>query len=362
MADERLYERMIKKAFRLAKKGEGYTSPNPLVGAVIFKGEKIIATGYHRKAGEPHAEANALQKAGSNARGASLAVNLEPCCHVGRTPPCTEAIIRAGIKKVIYSIKDPFSSVGGRGIRILTENGIKAVGGVFEKEARELNEVYLKYIITGRPFVVLKTAQTLDGRIATGSGDSKWISCEESLAFAHKLRARYDAVAIGSGTARADNPSLNVRYATGDDPMRIVITSSDNLSPQLNLFSDSHFKNSVVATTREVISKGVYRKVMTWPVRKGKNGLDLENFLERAAKHEIASILFEGGGRLGTSLIKQRLVDKYYLVIAPIIVGKGIDTIGDLGIGNISQAIKFDKTGFRKIGTDILFWGYPRSR
>jgi diaminohydroxyphosphoribosylaminopyrimidine deaminase/5-amino-6-(5-phosphoribosylamino)uracil reductase len=359
MSDDRLHTAMIKKAIQLARKGEGYTSPNPMVGAVIFNRDRIIATGYHKKAGGPHAEIVALRKAGEDARGASIAVNLEPCCHVGKTGPCTEAILLAGIKRVIYSIEDPFMRVNGNGARILDRKGIKVIKGICADDATRLNEAYLKYVTTGRPFVVLKTAQSLDGRIATRTGESQWISCPEALTFAHKLRARCDAVAIGSGTAMADNPKLTVRRVKGPNPLRIILTSSDALPTSMTLLAENDGNNTIVATTREQMAVGKYRMVTNWPVRKGKDGLDLSSFLERAGKNGVTSIMFEGGGRLATSLLKKKLVDKFYLIIAPLVIGTGTETVADLGVRRLGDAIRFDKYGFKKIGTDTLFWGYP---
>jgi len=235
MADDRLYEAMIKKAMGLARKGEGYTTPNPIVGAVIFNRDGIIATGYHKKAGGPHAERVAIERAGDEARGASIAINLEPCCHYGRTGPCTDAIIRAGLKEVVYSIEDPNPKVNCKGAQTLINNNIKVISGIYADEATRLNEVYLKYITTGRPFVVLKMAQSLDGRLAATGGDSQWISGEKARDFAHKLRARYDAVAVGTGTVRSDDPQLTVRRVRGKNPYRIIVTTSESLSGEIKL-------------------------------------------------------------------------------------------------------------------------------
>ncbi len=359
MADDKLFEAMMKKALRLARKGEGYTSPNPMVGAVIFNGDGVISAGYHKRAGEPHAEIVALRKAGDRARGASLAVNLEPCCHFGRTPPCTEAIIKAGIKEVICSIKDPHVRVRGRGYRQLSDNGIGIISGVYEKEATRLNEVYLSYVVTGRPFVVLKMAQSLNARITAGTGVSKRISCPEALSFVHKLRARYDAVAVGAGTVKTDNPRLTVRHVRGPDPLRIIITSSDDLPGKLNLFVKNHDNKTIVATSRDIISRKAYSAAITWPVRKRKSGLDLRDLLDQAGKRGVTSILFEGGQRLATSLIGQNLVNKLYLIITPTIIGRGIEAVADFGITRAAKAVRFDDCGFKKIGTDILFLGYP---
>jgi len=361
MADDRLYEAMIKRALKLAHKGDGYTSPNPVVGAVVFNRDGVIATGYHKRAGMPHAEREALNKAGDRARGASLAVNLEPCCHHGRTGPCTEAIIAAGIKEVVYSVEDPNPEVSCKGAGMLIDNGINVISGVGREEALRINEVYFKYMTTGRPFVVLKMAQSLDGRLATVGGDSKWISCPAALKFAHKLRALYDAAAVGAGTVRADDPSLTVRQVKGIDPYRIVITSSKDLSPSLNLFKNNEDKKTVVATSRQVIASQSYKDVSTWPIKKAGNHLDLEDVLIQAGRHEVTSVLVEGGGKLATELLRRRLVDKFYLVIAPRVIGRGIDAVGDLNTKKISQAITFKESGFRKMDIDTLFWGYPEN-
>jgi diaminohydroxyphosphoribosylaminopyrimidine deaminase/5-amino-6-(5-phosphoribosylamino)uracil reductase len=359
MTDDRMIRAMMAKALRLARRGEGLTSPNPMVGAVVFNRDGVIATGFHDKAGNPHAEIVALRKAGNRARGASLAVNLEPCCHHGRTGPCTEAIVAAGISEVIYAIDDPFDQVRGNGARYLRRHGVTVISGVLAAEAERLNEAYLTYVRTGRPFVVLKTAQSLDGRIATRTGESRWISCPEALAFAHRLRSRYDAVAVGAGTVRTDNPQLTVRLVKGRNPLRVIVTSSTSLRPELGLFVHNQDGKTIVATTREVIALGVYNSVTMWPVRKGPDGVDLKSLLEQAAKRGIISLLFEGGGRLATALLREKLVDKYYLVIAPMVIGQGKDAVGNLGTLTLSKAMRFNKYGFKKLGTDTLFWGYP---
>ncbi len=361
MADDRLDEAMIQKAIRLARKGEGYTSPNPMVGAVIYDDGGIIATGFHTRAGDRHAERVALARAGDRARGATLAVNLEPCCHYGRTGPCTDAIIAAGIKRVVFSIIDPFPQVNGNGERILSEHGIELVDGIARDEAMRLNEVYLKFVATGRPFVVLKLAQSLDGRIATQTGQSRWLTSDKARTFAHALRARYDAVVVGAGTIRVDNPQLTVRHVKGKNPRRIVVTTSPNLSTRSHVFSGNSDGNTVVATTREVIGRGAYSAVTTWAIRSRGGRLDLGNLLERAASEGMTSILVEGGNQLATSLLKAKLVDKLYLFLAPMIIGAGKDAVGDLSVRRLTDAVKFKEYGFKKLGQDMLFWGYPEA-
>lgn len=359
MADDRLDEAMIQKAIRLARKGEGYTSPNPMVGAVVYKDGGIIATGFHTRAGDPHAERVALARAGDRARGATLAVNLEPCCHHGRTGPCTDAIIAAGIKRVVFSMIDPFPQVNGNGARVLSDHGVELVNGVACDEAMRLNEVYLKFVATGRPFVVLKLAQSLDGRIATRTGQSRWLTSDKARKVAHVLRARYDAVVVGAGTIRTDNPQLTVRHVKGKNPRRIVVTTSPDLSTRSNVFSGNGDGNTVVATTREVIRRGAYSAVTTWAIRSRAGRLDLGSLLERAASEGMTSIMVEGGSQLATSFLKAKVVDKLYLFTAPMILGAGKEAIGDLSIRQPAEAVKFKEYGFEKIGRDMLFWGYP---
>jgi diaminohydroxyphosphoribosylaminopyrimidine deaminase/5-amino-6-(5-phosphoribosylamino)uracil reductase len=226
-------EKLMRLALRLAAKGRGKTSPNPMVGAVVVRGERIIGRGYHHKAGEPHAEVLALRQAGDRARGATLYLNLEPCSHFGRTPPCTQAILQAGIRRVVAGMKDPNPLVAGKGIRRLRRAGVQVDMGILAAECRELNAPFCKYITTGKPFIILKTACSLDGKIATGSGDSRWISSEESRRYVHHLRLHVDAVMVGSGTVLKDDPLLTVRLSRGESypqPLRVIVDS--RLRPQ----------------------------------------------------------------------------------------------------------------------------------
>jgi len=359
MSTDRLYDMMMKKALRLARRAEGETSPNPMVGAVIFRGDRVIATGYHKKAGGPHAEIIALRKAGAEARGASIAVTLEPCCHVGRTGPCTDALISAGISEVIYAVQDPNKKVKGRGRRQLIDRGIRVVDGVCREEASKLNEVYFTFTKTGRPFVTLKMAQTLDGRIATRSGDSQWITSPESRKLVHRLRATYDAVAVGSGTVLADNPKLTVRHLKGKNPYRIIVSSASRLPKSLHMFRENSDHKTVVATTKAHAGDRTFEGIETWSIRKNNNRLDLGHLLDVAAAAGITSVLFEGGVTLATALLKSRLVDKLYLFTAPKILGDGKPTFGNLGIARINKAIRFRDSSVVASGPDSLFTGYP---
>ncbi len=360
MADnsDRKYMQM---ALDLAEKGRGKVSPNPLVGAVVVKGKKIIGKGYHKKVGTPHAEINALKDAGDKARGASLYVTLEPCCHVGRTGPCTDAVIEAGIKEVIYALRDPNPVVRGKGAYQLRKAGIKVRSGILRTKAEELNEIYLKNVNEGRPFVILKLAMTLDGRIATPEGDSKWITGEKSRMMVHKLRSNYDAVAIGARTVIKDDPRLTVRNVKGLDPYRIIICQKANFGKTINLIKNNKDAKTIVATTAQSAKDIRAKNLTVWSLKKGNGGVSLSDFLEKAINFGITSILVEGGSRLATSFIKEDLVDKYYLFMAPKIVGSGIEAIGDLNIRKIADAINFENFEYStEYKPDLLFVGYRK--
>src|SRR4030066_1792998 len=235
----------MQKALSLAAKGKNRTSPNPMVGAVIVKGDKIIAADYHRKAGTPHAEILALKKAGSKARGAALYINLEPCCHTEKkTPPCTKSIIRSGIQKVVVALLDPNPKVSGRGIKKLQAAGIKTDVGIMKSKAEKLNEAFIKFITKKEPFVILKIAQSIDGKIATAKGESRWITGKEAREYVHKLRNEVDAVLVGIGTVRKDNPSLDCRIKGGRNPYRIIVDS--NLCISLNAKVLKHNDNKTI--------------------------------------------------------------------------------------------------------------------
>ena len=352
----------LKIALELAEKGRGQTSPNPMVGAVVVKDGEMIGQGYHKRAGEPHAEVMALQEACGLAKDATLYVNLEPCCHYGRTSPCTESIISAGIGRVVFCMKDPNPKVNGKGASILRRAGIKVDMGILKKEAMQLNEAYVKFIETGLPFVILKTAQSPDGRIATISGDSRWISCPDSREFAHSLRASADAVAVGAGTVRADNPQLTVRLAKGGNPYRIIISRHPDFSPGINLFAHNGDAKTILATSSSSVKKMKTKNLIVWHIKKNRDGLLLSDFLRKAGEFGIQILLIEGGGRLATSFLRQKLVDRLYFVIAPMIIGRGREAVGELNIRKLIKAIRFESPGFMPCGDDILFSGYPKRK
>lgn len=354
---------LMHRAFLLAFKGWGRTLPNPMVGAVLAKNGKIIAEGYHRGPGLPHAEIEAIRKAGKRARGAALYVNLEPCCHQGRTGPCTEAIVEAGIKKVIYAATDPNPLVNGKGAKNLKKAGVEVTNGLMSWEAARLNEVYFGMMKNERPYVTLKLAQSLDGRIAALGGDSKWISSAESRKLAHRLRAESDAVLVGMGTVRQDNPSLTVRHIKGRNPYRIIVSTDMKLPKSVRLVSDNKDFKTIVATassSNQSSRKSKSNGMTYWTVKKSaQRKVDLADLLQKAKEFGIHSILVEGGAEIAASFLKEKLVDKIVLITAPILIGKGIDAIGDLGLKSINRAIKFKDSYRFQSGPDEVFVGYP---
>jgi len=349
-------ERFMRRALRLSERARGQTSPNPLVGAVLVRDGRIVGEGYHRRAGEPHAEVVALDRAGKQAEGTTLYVTLEPCVHFGRTPPCVDRIIERGVAEVVCALMDPDSRVSGRGIEKLREAGVGVRLGVLEEAARKTNEVYLKYITTGMPFVVLKLAQSLDGRIATRTGDSKWITGEKARRFVHRLRSQMDAVMVGVDTVIRDDPQLNVRWVKGKHPLKIVLDSQLGIPSEAQVFEGERL---ILATTersseekrRLVEEKGA--QVWMLPDRDGY--VDLTEVMRKAGQEGITSILIEGGSKVATSALKARVVDKLMIFIAPKMIGRGTDAIGDLGIARIGEAIELEDVKLRRIGEDVLY-------
>lgn len=353
------------RALVLAARAKGRTSPNPMVGAVIVKNGRIISEGYHRKAGTDHAEVVALKKAGERAAGATAYVTLEPCCHTGFTGPCSDALIRAGIARVVFATVDPNPIVKARGGRRLRGAGIEVSIGLMRKEAEELNEIYFGYHRLGRPFVTLKMAQTLDGRIATLSGQSQWISGPETLKMVHRLRAENDGVLVGAGTVRHDDPSLTVRLVRGNNPYRIVLTGSGRLPKVAKLFQNNDDSRTVVASTAEGIAKLSRRQgfngLTFWSLKPDRQGRpQLSDLLAKADAFGLRSLLVEGGAEVATTFLKAGLVDKLVLVVAPMLIGRGRDTIGDLAVRTLDRAIRLDRVSVHRIGKDVVVTGYPR--
>ena len=352
----------MRRAIELAERGVGFTNPNPMVGAVIVKGGKVIGEGWHERCGEWHAERNAFKNCTVPAEGATMYVTLEPCCHYGKTPPCTEAIIEHGIARVVVGMEDPNPLVAGKGIALLREAGIEVVCGVEEEALREQNRVFLKYISTKLPWVAMKTAMTLDGKIATRTGDSKWITGAEARAYVHELRHRFMAILVGIGTAVADDPLLNCRIEGRGvrQPIRVVVDSNARLSLESQLVKTAGEYRTIVAHTRfapEERVKALRETGVEMLLCKEKEGLvDVRNLLELLGQSGIDSILLEGGGSLNYTFLSEGLADELYAFIAPKIVG-GMNAktpVEGAGMEKMADAINLELENVLNIGHDVL--------
>jgi diaminohydroxyphosphoribosylaminopyrimidine deaminase/5-amino-6-(5-phosphoribosylamino)uracil reductase len=361
-------EGFVKKTLRLAKKGLGSTSPNPLVGALVVKDRKIISSGYHKKAGAPHAEIEALSKAGKRAKGGTLYVNLEPCNHYGRTPPCTKAILKSSVKKVVVGMVDPNPHVTGGGCEFLSSHGVKVKCNVLEEECKRLNEVYIKYITKHKPFVILKGALTLDGWIATQTGNSKWITCEKSRKFVHSLRKRVDAILVGVETVIVDNPFLTP-YLIGRstrDPFRVIVDTNLRIPLHSRVFDSPKSGLTIIAVGSNVDSRkrnkieDLGARVVNCQIRNGR--IDLADLLDELAKMSISSVLVEGGATLFGSMIREELVDKYYIFLAPKIIGgdNGVPFARGPGCDSIENCVPLKDLMVRRFDDDIMIEAYPR--
>ncbi len=357
-----IHEYYIKECIKLAKKGIGYVSPNPLVGSVIVKNNQIIGKGFHKVFGQSHAEVNAIidaKKNGYNLNGTSLYVNLEPCNHFGKTPPCTEAIIKDKIRNVIIGMNDPNKNVSGNGIKKLKESGINVTSGILEKECEELNKFFVKYITKSTPYVTLKIAQSIDAKIALNNFKSKWITNDESRIFVHKLRSRYDSVLIGKNTAIYDNPSLTVRGTKGRNPFRFVIDRKGSLPSDLNLYTDENFLNTYtfISSKYSELKKISAKEINKIFLKEINHNIPLKEILKSIFKLEIASILVEGGGNLFSRFINEDLFDDVYFIVAPKIIGKGISYSGDFELNRLSESkfLNLDKV-ITSNGDIILYY------
>ncbi|MCL5784209.1 MAG: bifunctional diaminohydroxyphosphoribosylaminopyrimidine deaminase/5-amino-6-(5-phosphoribosylamino)uracil reductase RibD [Patescibacteria group bacterium] len=350
--------KFLKETLKLAKKGLGRTSPNPMVGAVIVRNGRIIGQGFHRQAGLAHAEIEALNSATENPQGATLYINLEPCTIFGRTPPCTEAIIKSGIKKIVCCTLDPNPKVHGQGLIKLKEAGIETAVGILEDEARVLNEAFFTFHEKRRPFIAIKFATSLDGKMATRSGDSKWITNRKAREYARNLRGQYQAILVGIHTILADNPNLGVRTKGQKDPFRIIIDPRLQISLDADVLRDT---NVLIVTTSQAdnFKKELLKnKVFTVLVFDSKQ-INIGELLSKLREKEIISILVEGGGETLGNFIDSRLVDKVYAFHAPIIIGgKNAFSIGGNGANTIKKAIKLKKISFQKFDDNSLTIGY----
>jgi len=348
-------------ALELATRGAGYVSPNPMVGAVIVKNGKVIATGYHQLYGKEHAEVKALKVAGAEAKDSTMYVTLEPCVHHGKTPPCAPQIIAAGVKRVVVAMVDPNPLVAGKGISMLKEAGIEVKVGVLEERAKKLNEAFIKYITTDMPFVVLKVAQTMDGKIATCGGESKWITCEESRKVVHSLRTFYDAVLVGIGTVIMDNPMLNVRLVEGRNPLKIVLDSNLRIPEDANVVVNEPEKLLLVTSVAPGSSKEKRlrdRGVRVWHVQGADGKIDIRSLLKKMHDERIASVLVEGGKSVFSSFLRERVIDKVLFFVAAKILGMAMSPFDDLQIDDIEGAIRFRVSECSVVGEDIMVEGY----
>lgn len=356
-------EKYMRLAMQLAGNAIGRTSPNPLVGAVIVKDNRVVGCGWHRKAGTPHAEVHALNQAGELAQGADVYVTLEPCAHYGKTPPCAKALVEAKVKNVYGGLLDVNPKVAGKGFKILEDAGIHVEYGFLQDELRKQNEVFFKWIEHKKPFVVLKAAMTLDGKIATATGQSKWITNETSRAYGYKLRDIYDGIMVGINTVIEDNPMLTARVDGGKNPIRIVVDSSLKIDINANVVQDKSAK-TIIATTdkadKDKFLKLQAQDVDVIVVDKDENDkVDIEKLLDILGQQNICSILVEGGATLSGSFVAKKLVDKVYFFIAPKIVGgkEAKTPVAGTGILNLQEALALKDIQIEKLEEDILIIG-----
>ncbi|MCB2210669.1 bifunctional diaminohydroxyphosphoribosylaminopyrimidine deaminase/5-amino-6-(5-phosphoribosylamino)uracil reductase RibD [bacterium] len=344
------------RAIVLARRGRAWVAPNPMVGAVVVRDGVIVGEGYHRRFGGPHAEVHALKKASKLAQGATLYVNLEPCCHYGKTPPCTRRILESGVARVVAAIEDPNPKVSGKGFQQLLDAGVAVEVGLLADEAALLNQPYLKKAATGRTWVTLKIAQSLDGRIAAITGHSQWISGKQSLRYAHLLRAMHDAVLVGSGTVAADDCQLTVRHVPGRNPVRIVIDSQFRIDPDSKIINTPEDAPTWVFGLKDapVPDWANNPNVSLFHTDPDGNGrVDLREVHNIISELGVGSLLVEGGSRIWTSFLDLDLVDKVEVVVAPMFIGTGIEAISDLGILKVHDAIRLAPMQWRKIGNDL---------
>jgi len=357
------HEYYMNLAMRLALKAKGKAYPNPMVGAVVVKNGKILGKGFHERAGLSHAEVMALDEAGENAKAATLYVTLEPCAHFGRTPPCVDRIIGSRIKEVIVGMIDPNPINNGKGIAILKQCGIKVQAGILEDKLRRMNEVFIKYITKRMPFITLKAAESLDGRIATRTGDSKWITSDKSREFAHCIRQDFDAIMVGVNTVLRDNPKLDAWF-TKKQPIKIVVDSQLSTPQNASIFSQGASVIIVTLPTKpgqETENRKILaRKAKILEAEEKDGQINLRDMFKKLSRMGIGSILVEGGGTLNGSIFDEGLVDKVMFFISPEIIGgkEAISSVMGKGLSRVEKAVKLKEVKLRRIGEDFLIEGY----
>lgn len=353
----------MKRALTLARKGIGNTSPNPAVGCVIVKDGKIVGEGWHRRAGGPHAEIDALEKAGETARGADVYVTLEPCSHTGKTPPCCDALSRAGVRRVVAGMMDPNPKVNGTGLDMLRRAGIETECGVLEAECRDINRAFIKQITTGMPYVTYKCAMTLDGKIATATGESRWISCEQSRRYVHRMRAERDAIMVGVDTIIADNPQLTVRLVRGRNPIRVIVDTHLRTPESVGVIEGKSAKRTIIATTEShprVHLRYTQQGAGILVCEEQDGHVSMQDLLCKLGGMGIQSILLEGGSRLAGDMLKKGLIDEFVIFVAPKVLGNdGFAPFSMRGITKIDEAIRLNFGQVARFGQDIIIHAYP---
>ena len=363
-------EEYMRRALELARKGEGHTSPNPMVGCVVVKDGRIISEGYHEKYGEFHAERNALTRCTEDTAGADLYVTLEPCCHQGKTPPCTDIIIEKKIARVFVGSMDSNPLVAGKGVQILRDHGIYVETGILDAECRKLNEVFYHYIATKTPFVVMKYAMTLDGKIACATGDSKWVTGEIARTQVHRMRGRYRGIMVGIGTVLADDPMLNCRVEGGVDPVRIICDSNLHIPTESQIVKTASDIETIVACSQEALEserkQEKIRRLREAGIQiigtEGAHGVNLVELMKKLGEQNIDSILLEGGGTLNASALEDGIVNKVYAYIAGKLIG-GMDArspVEGMGIDRMADAITLQNMKIEKLGDDFCIVGYVK--
>lgn len=374
----RWMRRWMRRCLRLARRGAGAVSPNPMVGAVLVSpAGEVLGEGWHARYGGPHAEraavADAVQRHGAAAlRQATLYVNLEPCSHHGKTPPCADLVLEHGIPRVVVGMVDPFPAVAGSGVARLQAQGVAVRVGVEEAACRRLNEAFVHHLATGRPLVTLKLALTLDGQVATATGDSRWVTGPAARRRVHRWRATLDAVLVGRGTAACDDPALTVRHAPGRQPVRVVLDRPGTLSPQLQLFTDAWAARTLAVVAAEAPTPAYAERLAAaggrlWRLPLDDGGrLDLDALLRRLGREgapdgrPLQSLLVEAGPGLATALLKQDLADRVFAFVAPRLLGQGTPAVGDLGLHRMADALTFAAHRWERVGADVLLRGYRR--
>lgn len=356
--------RYMRRALTLARKGVGRTAPNPAVGCVIVRDGLVVGEGWHKKAGTPHAEIHALQQAGPLASGADVYVTLEPCNHHGKTPPCSEALIAAGVRRVVVGMVDPFDQVSGRGIARLRSAGIEVEVGLLEADCRELNKGFIKYVTSGRPYVIYKSAMTLDGNIATVTGHSRWVSGEASRRYVHRLRDACDAVMVGVDTILMDNPQLNVRHVKGRSPLRVIVDTHLRTPESVNVLSGPLAKKTIIATCEtnpKVHRRYELQGAMVMVCEEFDGRVAMADLLRKLGLHGVQTILLEGGSRLAGDMLKNGLIDECIFFYAPKIVGNGFAPFTLPGIETMDSAIRMAFTQVGMSGPDVVVHARPEA-